>query len=128
MTGSDEMNSGTGSINGKFDLSEFSDRMMGDADLIREVIQAMLEDTPLQMEALKKSFVEGDLAAVGRFGHKIKGGAANLCCKEFETLSLYIERAGKEGRGNDLEQLIPDLEKSWLELQVILNNVWKNLP
>ncbi len=110
-----------------FNQVEFRERMMDDPDLMREVIQAMIEDTPLQMNLLRQSFNSGDLQAAGRAGHKIKGGAANVCCNEFCRLALCVERAGKEADGIQLEQAITDLENSWQSLHLILTKFWHKL-
>lgn len=108
-----------------FDLAQFRSRMMEDDDLMREVVQAMLEDTPFQIEELKKSAEAGDCEGSGRIGHRIKGGAANICCRNFEVIALKIELAGKAGRVDELNALVGEIEKSWKLLQTILANLWK---
>lgn len=108
-----------------FDLTQFRERMMEDEDLMRDVIQAMLEDTPLQIEALRQSIASGDCEGSGKIGHRIKGGAANICCRNFELIALKIELAGKAGKVDELGSLISELEKSWKTLQTILGNLWQ---
>lgn len=108
-----------------FDFELFSERMMEDDELMAEVAIAMLEDTPVQIELLKKLVDERKLQEAGRAGHKIKGGASNLCCRELEESALMVEHAGK---AEDEEKLLSSanlLYEAWERLEPVLQNRWK---
>ncbi len=56
-----------------FDRASVMERLEGDDELIRIIIETFLEDAPLQIEQLKNLVKCGDAASAGRLAHSIKG-------------------------------------------------------
>ena len=108
-----------------FDFELFSERMMEDEELMAEVAIAMIEDTPVQIELLKRLIDEGKFQDAGRAGHKIKGGASNLCCRELEEAALMVEHAGKTEDEGKLLASAGKLYEAWEKLEAVLQKKWK---
>ncbi len=105
---------------GVFNPDEFVDRMMGDADLARIIVQGFLEDMPEQIGLLKKFFEQGRPDQVSLQAHKIKGAAANVTARALQAVALEMEKAGKSGDMEKLTVLMPRLEARFLELKVLM--------
>lgn len=116
MAGQGEENMGAN--NHSFDAipllnrSEALSRMDEDEELYLEIYVLFQEDTPRQIDALRRSFAADDLTMVGRLAHSIKSAAANvganrlaLLCHEVETAVLGANRAR-------LEMLVPLLAET----------------
>ncbi len=52
------------------------------------------------MDNLEKDLHSGDLAALGKSGHTMKGALVNLGLDDFAELAMQIEIAGKNGDTN----------------------------
>ncbi|NNJ90890.1 MAG: response regulator, partial [Gammaproteobacteria bacterium] len=100
-----------------FDYEAFSQRMMGDHDLIVTVAEAFMDDMKNQVEKLRKLVEEGDAMKMGAQGHTIKGAAANVGGMALSAKAKMIEKAGKAGDVDSVKQGLPDLESAYKALQ-----------
>jgi PAS domain S-box-containing protein len=80
-----------------FDRAGMMDRMMGDEDLARTVVEGFLEDIPRQLAVLRKFIESGDTRDAERTAHNIKGASANVGGQILSRVALEIEKAGKAG-------------------------------
>ncbi len=110
-----------------FNFDEFNERMMDDNELMLDVLQAMVEDTPKQVELLRMLFESGDIINAGKAAHKIKGSAANVCCPELEQLAFCAEQAGKDSDSEKLSTLIQAIDLEWTKLYPVLKKCCEDL-
>lgn len=103
-----------------FDYDDFLYRIDGDVDLLKEVIQIFLEDTPGLLTNLYAEIKGGDTEAVERAAHTLKGAAANISAKRLQQLSQHIQLALKENDAIDLEPFIDHFKKNFKELDQVL--------
>ncbi|MCX5756977.1 MAG: response regulator, partial [Candidatus Hydrogenedentes bacterium] len=96
-----------------FDRQALVELLMGDENLVREIIAGFLEDLPTQIDTLKKHIADGDARRAGGQGHAIKGAAANVGGMALSAVASDIEKAGKAGRLEELAVLIPELERQF---------------
>ena len=97
-----------------FDAAALQRRVLGDEELFRDVITTFCEDLPVRIEQLRAALDAGDLPAVRRHAHTIKGTAANVSAGALSALALSIEEAADDGSGNLVrlaENLQPELER-----------------
>ena len=73
------------------------ERLLNDEDLARMVIEAFIDDMPVQIKQLKSDVASGDALRVERQAHKIKGASGNLDAEALCALALAIELASKAG-------------------------------
>lgn len=93
-----------------WDATQALERLNGDENLLREVVEIFLQETPKNMKALRQGLSDGNALAVGRIAHSLRGELGYL---GFSTMSLKVceleEMAGKQ----DLrlaQQLVASLE------------------
>jgi len=96
-----------------FDRQALSARLMGDADLLQEIIIGFLEDMPRQIQALKRHIDRHDAGSAGNQAHAIKGAAANAGGMALSAVAGEMEKAGKAGRPEEIAVLMPELERQF---------------
>jgi two-component system sensor histidine kinase/response regulator len=77
------------------------ERLGGDADLFREIIQIFLQEAPKHMTELQEALVHGDRAATERIAHTLKGELSCLGILQASRNASELEDAGRDG---DLER------------------------
>ncbi len=81
-----------------FDLAGFKKRLGDDLDLVRRVLDAVVEDCPPQLLALQAAVTNRDAAAIRAAAHALKGAAGNLSATRlFEALKA-MEQCGTDAR------------------------------
>ncbi len=77
----------------------------GDAEFVKELVDAYLQSTPDLFAGMRKAAAGGDAPALQRAAHSLKTGSANMGalafaaqCKELEYLGRSGELAGVEAR------------------------------
>jgi HPt (histidine-containing phosphotransfer) domain-containing protein len=63
----------------------------GNADLLRELAELFLEDSPHRLFEIRKALDSGDMDALRRSAHTLKGSAGSLCGKRTAELALRLE-------------------------------------
>jgi CheY-like chemotaxis protein/HPt (histidine-containing phosphotransfer) domain-containing protein len=100
-----------------FDKAALSRRLMGDEELIREIISAFLQDIPRQIERLKGYLVTDDTASAERQAHTIRGAAGNVGGEALRAAAFEAEKAGRAKDAEKLKALVPELEERFGELR-----------
>ncbi len=59
---------------GELDWSIAMDAVDGDSRLLRDVIEAFLEELPVLLEGLQRAIANSDMDSLGRTAHTLKGG------------------------------------------------------
>ena len=93
-----------------FDKENMMDRLMYDEGLAKMVAQAILEDIPRYVEALRGHLTAGDARGAVREVHTIRGAAANVCGERLMAVAAAMEKAGKAGNLAALSARLADLE------------------
>jgi len=108
-----------------FNRKELLDRLDGNEELVREIIEVFLKDIPLQMEKLKKDLQNEETAVIQRQAHTIKGAAANINAELMRQAAWEVEMAAKEGNREKARTLVPIVEKRFQDLQSHLRDEFK---
>jgi CheY-like chemotaxis protein/HPt (histidine-containing phosphotransfer) domain-containing protein len=90
--------SGTADAVPLYDAADLADRMEGDDEVVRAVLQVFLEESDGAIEGLAKALREGDAAAVRMAAHAAKGMAANASASRLRDACLELERDAAAGR------------------------------
>ena len=88
-----------------------TDRLGGDADLARELVDIFLAEYPNQLQAVLTSIDRGDAPALRRAAHALRGSVTNFIDDGPTATALAIEQAAETSRLNDAEGLIGQLEQ-----------------
>jgi len=78
-----------------FDKEGALKRLMGDEDLVAEILTAYLGDMPGQLSSLETALENKDMEAVRRIGHTVKGASANIGAIKVSDIAFAVEKAGK---------------------------------
>ncbi len=100
-----------------FNKAGMLERMMGDKDLARTIMDGFLGDIPLQIHKLQQFLESGDAASVERQAHTIKGAAANVGGTALSELAFEIEKAGKTGDLSSIKERMQDLVAKFDQLR-----------
>lgn len=90
-----------------FDRASLMDRLLDDDDLVRELVDAFLVDTPEQVSALEAAFAAGDIHQTERLAHRIKGAAANLSACRLQQVAGALEFIARAGNHEEAGKLVP---------------------
>ena len=99
------------------------ERMDGDADLLREIIDIFLEDHIDGLRELRAASQARDNSRLQRAAHTLKGAVGNFVAVQATNLALRLEATCK---GGDLEgglALVDSLEREVSRLAVALRAV-----
>ncbi len=83
-------------------------------DLIKEVIQEWVRETPSQLNCLGQSVANGDFQALTQQAHRLKGSSATVGLNRLASLIQSLEKADPSDPETDLEAL---LHKAKLEAE-----------
>ena len=86
------------------------ERLGDDADLLREIREIFSDDTPKQMEVLKRAIDTNDVVLTERQAHSLKSAAANIGAESMREKSFEIELAARDKNLNTVHILYEELE------------------
>ena len=84
-----------------WDKSEALDRIGGDEQLLQELCQIFLEESPKLLQKLHQAVAAGDADGVMRAAHSLKGESSYLGAGGTSQAARQLEEMG---RGNDLSR------------------------
>jgi CheY-like chemotaxis protein len=100
-----------------FDRDGMSSRLMGDEELMIEVIAEFLIDTPKQIAALRMLVDQKDAKGAGLRAHQIKGSSSNVGGEAMRAVAYELEQAGKGGDLDVLASGVEDLDHEFQRLR-----------
>ncbi len=103
-----------------FDREGLRKRLMGDDALCGEVIATFLQDMQRVMGELKDAPAAGDMEAVRRQAHTIKGSAANVCAMALSEAAFELEKAAEVGNPDQVAHLLGYLREQFEILKVTI--------
>jgi HPt (histidine-containing phosphotransfer) domain-containing protein len=97
-----------------FDREDFRRRLDGDEELMQELLDLFLADTPGRLEDLAEAMGQDDWELLHRLAHTLKGSAANLGARQLSGVAAALEALAKEGRGGtEAEARLTELRASY---------------
>ncbi len=100
------------------DLRSLQDE--GEPDLVAEVVQLFLDDSPRRVIAIRAAAVAGDASQLGKAAHGLKGSAANVGAVRLRALCERLEHMGKAGHTAIGAPLVDELEREYARVQAAL--------
>ena len=94
-----------------FDRDGLLDRLTGDEDLAREIIDEYLTQTQHGIAGLKRDLDNGDAPLVRRGAHTIKGASATVGAVSLQAMAGRIEMAAATGDLDTSASLIAQLDE-----------------
>ena len=100
-----------------FDKTGLIDRLLGDKDLAREILDGFMADVPHKFNTLKKALDNGDGRLIQQQAHSLKGASANVGAMALEKIACQIELAGKAMDLIKASALISELDNQFETLK-----------
>lgn len=91
----------------------------GEPDLVVELIDLYAEDTPRRLAAIRSAWTAGDLTALRRAAHGLKGSSASLGARQVEMLCDKLERLSGEEFSQGGEVLVTCLEREVARAELV---------
>jgi HPt (histidine-containing phosphotransfer) domain-containing protein len=101
-----------------FDWDGLLQRLMGDEDFAKEIIDDFLKQIPDNLFALKNALNNKDLLLVKREAHIIKGASGNVGALALQKIAEQIEIFGEEKDFVKIRSLVEELDT---QLEVLKN-------
>jgi HPt (histidine-containing phosphotransfer) domain-containing protein len=90
-----------------WDWSRALATVQGSEELLREIIEAFLEEAPRQIEAMRRAIEESDAPLLRRAAHTVKGSARYFGADHAFDLAMRVESLAT---GGDFREAIPAVE------------------
>ncbi|MDO9371890.1 MAG: response regulator [Gammaproteobacteria bacterium] len=100
----------------------------GMPDLLSEMIDLYLTDTPPLLNALRQALMQGDVQAVYRTAHSLKSTSAHLGATALSALGMEIEKLGRDGDLAQVSTRLPLIEREYQAVHTALEEIRTQLP
>ncbi|MCX5811871.1 MAG: PAS domain S-box protein [Proteobacteria bacterium] len=102
-----------------FDRSAFLERLDGDEELMKEIVDVFMADFPNQLAGLKDALSQDNAYALERQAHAMKGAAANIEARSLKNIAFELETAGNSKDISQAGTLIKKLEMEFEGLKTV---------
>jgi HPt (histidine-containing phosphotransfer) domain-containing protein len=86
----------------------------GDDDLLGELIDLFLEDSPGRIDGMRDAISREDWPSLASWAHSLKGSCGSLGALHMAELCAHLERLGRSGGGHaDAELAFRELEAQY---------------
>ena len=102
-----------------FDAQTALKRCLGKHDLLAKMIQLFFDDVDKLLPQIRAALQRGDLAEVGKLGHRLKGTISHLAAEPAREAALRLERVG-EVSGEQAEEAVRTLDRECERLKAAL--------
>ena len=93
-----------------FDRETMLERMGGDIDLLEEVIELFLEDSPGMMQTVREAVAGQDPNHLERSAHSIKGALLNMAADPAAGVAHQLEQMGRDENMDSCQEVLTILE------------------
>lgn len=94
-----------------FDPRDLWDRLNGDVELLRDMVEIFLEQYPGMLQGIAAAIERGSFQDVQKSSHSLRGAALNLSGVGAATLAESLERKGQEKSLQGATQVLASLER-----------------
>ncbi len=103
-----------------FDRQGLINRMMGDQEMAKQVVEMFLENMPKQLASLKTILETGKNEDARILIHSIRGAAASMAGDALRLVAYELEQAGKTGNMAGILAGLPRLEAEFKRLKLAM--------
>lgn len=96
---------------GILDKQVILDRVGGDVELLKEIVDLFLQDYPPLVAQIKDALQEGDYQLLEKSAHTLKGSVGNFGADSVVQAALNLENMGRNKQMGEVPQFLTNLEK-----------------
>jgi CheY-like chemotaxis protein len=104
------------------DWEFFNERFGDDEELVAELVEIYLEESPKQMQQVRDAITSGNMANLSLYAHSLKGASANMGAMEVRYVAADLEAKGKSKDATGLEELWDKLEQAFVRATTEFKN------
>jgi two-component system, sensor histidine kinase and response regulator len=105
---------------GLWDKTEALERLGGDEDLLRELCQIFVDESPKLLQKLRQGIADADADAVMRAAHGLKGELGYLGAPEATDAARELEDMGSQKNLSRAAEVFPVLDREFAALYAAL--------
>jgi HPt (histidine-containing phosphotransfer) domain-containing protein len=105
------------------DLQKLDQNMDGDAEMLRDIVDAFLRDLPQRERELQESLTRRDAPTLARAAHTMKGLLLTLGAKPAADVALQLEILARCGNLGEAEGLAKELRQELTQLTPALREL-----
>jgi PAS domain S-box-containing protein len=105
-----------------FDVDALMERISGDKEFFKELVELFIQDTPKQFVLLKNAYENKDADKIRQLAHTIKGSAGNFGASSLQKIALSLEQAAQTGNLSKIEHLVDAVE---MEFEILKKEISK---
>lgn len=95
----------------------------GEPDVLTEVLQLFLQEFPLRHEKLRNAWASGNIEAMCRAAHSLKGSAGNIGARRLFSVCTQLDDMGRGGDTTRLAPLVDALETEFRQVEVEIRRI-----
>jgi HPt (histidine-containing phosphotransfer) domain-containing protein len=103
-----------------FDEAALMERVEGDTELLREIVELFLEESPRLIADVQAAVTAADATALRRAAHTLKGAAANFGAAAVVAAAFELETMGRTGNMGGTATVCDRLAGSLVALEAAL--------
>ncbi|MBE9250180.1 Hpt domain-containing protein [Dolichospermum sp. LEGE 00240] len=104
-------------------LESLLDMLEGDQDVLAEIINCYLMESPKIIAAIQTSASQGDADNLGKTAHNLKSSSASLGAMDIHQLCLELESKGKNGNLAGSLELVSQLINEYAQVEIDLKKL-----
>lgn len=105
------------------DLDAALERLDGDQELFLTLAGLFVERTPQALAALRTAMTAGDLPALIKEAHKLKGSAMEFCAKPAVASAAHLEESARKAAVQELAALAEEVQAETARLTAALTTI-----
>ncbi|HWS17824.1 MAG TPA: Hpt domain-containing protein [Candidatus Elarobacter sp.] len=105
----------------RFDPESLWNRVDGDLDLLRELVELFVEEGPRMLAEIEMAIEVGSASDLEKASHKIKGSVLQFSARTAAAIALELEENGRLGSLAGAERLVKTLRQEIDLLQQTLH-------
>ena len=78
-------------------------------ELVERILTNLTPSLEAEMQQLEQAFQNDDVETIATLAHRLKGTAANVAAKRFESAAACLEQSSRDGQSMDRLQGVFDL-------------------
>ncbi len=91
--------------------------------IVEELVQIFLEDTPLQIDGMRRAASAGDAEGLHRAAHTLKGSSASIGAGPLSALCQEVDLLAKKGTTEGVEPLLEKIEAEFARVREALSAI-----
>ncbi|MBF0496119.1 MAG: response regulator [Deltaproteobacteria bacterium] len=106
----------------RLDRGRLMERLDGDEDLCREILDLYLRDGAEQIMAIEEAVAQSDMRQIPKLAHRLKGSSGNVEAVIMLELSIELEQAGKDDNITRAKEVLEKIKTEYSLLKHLVNH------